>query len=222
MMVAVNDEPPGRARSGAGGAGADGLPIGGAIREAQRLLRAGDAGAASQLLRDALARGPLPPAAKADARYLLSRALEARGDRDGMIAEWTAVLRLDAAVPWEPLLTVEEFESVAEAALAELPRELLERLGNVAVLIADRPSTEMVAGGVDPRVLGIYHGLPMARRSVSFGAPYADTIHIFRANLERVSATRAALVERARIVVLHETAHFFGYSEAQLRRMGLA
>jgi predicted Zn-dependent protease with MMP-like domain len=62
----------------------------------------------------------------------------------------------------------------------------------------------------------------MAMRSVSFGAPYADTIHLFRANLERVSATRAALVQRIRIVVLHETAHFFGYSEAQLRRMGLA
>jgi len=64
--------------------------------------------------------------------------------------------------------------------------------------------------------------VPMAMRSVSFGAPYADTIHLFRANLERVSATRAALVKRIRVVVLHETAHFFGYSEAQLRRMGLA
>ncbi|MCX6069400.1 MAG: metallopeptidase family protein, partial [Chloroflexi bacterium] len=100
--------------------------------------------------------------------------------------------------------------------------KLLERLGNVAVPIADRPSQEMVAGGIEPRVLGLYHGASMAMRSVSFGAPYADTIHLFRANLERVSATRTALVKRIRVVVLHETAHFFGYSEAQLRRMGLA
>jgi predicted Zn-dependent protease with MMP-like domain len=40
--------------------------------------------------------------------------------------------------------------------------------------------------------------------------------------LERVCATRAALAERIRIVVLHETAHYFGYTEQQLRRMGLA
>ena len=68
----------------------------------------------------------------------------------------------------------------------------------------------------------VYHGVPMARRSISFGAPYADTIHLFRANLERVCATRAALAEQTRITVLHQTAHYFGYTEHQLRRMGLA
>jgi predicted Zn-dependent protease with MMP-like domain len=111
---------------------------------------------------------------------------------------------------------------VAEAALAELPQELLDQLRNVAILVADRPSAEMVADGLDPRVLGIYHGVPMTRRSTSFGAPYADTIYLFSANLERVCATRAALAERIRITVLHETAHYFGYTEGQLRRMGLA
>ncbi len=111
---------------------------------------------------------------------------------------------------------------MAETALAELPQELLDRLGNVAILIDERPSPEMAADGIDERVLGLYHGVPLNRRSVSFGAPYADTIHLFRANLERVCPTREALIQRIRIVVLHETAHFFGYSEAQLRRMGLA
>jgi predicted Zn-dependent protease with MMP-like domain len=221
--VAVSEDPPGRARSGAGGTAADGLSPGRECREAQQMLAAGDARAAAQRLRSVVARGPVPPALEADVRYLLGRALGASGDRDGMSVEWAAVLRLDAAAAApEPLLALEEFESVAEAALAELPQEHLDRLGNVAVLIAERPSPEMVAAGIDPRILGLYHGVPMAQRSVSFGAPYADTIHLFRANLERVSATPAALVERIRIVVLHETAHFFGYTEVQLRRLGLA
>ena len=213
--------------AGAGGtsggdAAAEGLSLGHELREAQRLLVTGDTRAAAQHLRGVLARGSLPPAIDADARYLLGRALSASGDRDGAAEEWAAVLRLDAAdAPSEPLLSPEEFESVAEAALAELPQEHLDQLGNVAIVVAERPSPEMVADGIDPRILGLYHGVPMARRSVSFGAPYADTIHLFSANLERVSATRAALVERIRIVVLHETAHFFGYTEAQLRRMGL-
>jgi len=193
------------------------------LREAQRLLAAGEAGAAIPRLRAVLARAPLPPALEADVRYLLGRAYGARGDREAMGAEWRAVLHLDAAAARsEPLLTEEEFESAAEAALAELPQEHLERLGNVAILVAERPSPEMVADGIDPRILGLYHGVPMAKRSPSFGAPYADTIHLFRANLERIAPSRAALLARIRLVVLHETAHFFGYSEAQLRRMGLA
>jgi predicted Zn-dependent protease with MMP-like domain len=160
---------------------------------------------------------------EADASYAHALGLGRAGDRDGMVSEWLDVLRLDAAADSRrPLLEPDEFEDVAEAALAELPRDLLDRLGNVAVIVADRPSPEMVAGGIDPRVLGLYHGVPLNRRSVSFGAPYADTIHLFRANLERVCATREALIERIRVVVWHETAHFFGYSEAQLRRMGLA
>jgi predicted Zn-dependent protease with MMP-like domain len=192
------------------------------LDEGRRLLAGGEAIAAAQRLRDLLARGPLPLWREAEARYLLGRALAAQGDRAGMVAEWAAVLRLDAAAaPPDPLLTQDEFAAAAEAALAELPAEHLERLGNVAVLISDRPSPGMVAGGIDPRILGLYHGVPLNQRSVVFGAPYADTIHLFRANLERVSPTRAALLARIRVVTLHETAHFFGWTDAQLQRLGL-
>jgi carboxymethylenebutenolidase len=129
---------------------------------------------------------------------------------------------LAAAERPRSLLTPEEFESVAQAALDELPQALLDELNGVAILIDDRPSPEMVADGIDPRILGLYHGVPLNRRSASFGAPYADTIHLFRANLERVFSTRAELAAHIRVTVLHETAHFFGYSEGQLRSMGLA
>jgi predicted Zn-dependent protease with MMP-like domain len=193
------------------------------LHEAGRLLAAGDAPAAVERLRSVVAGGVLAAGREADARYLLSRALGAAGDRAGMIDEWTRVLRRDAAAaPPRPLMTADEFESVAEEALAELPQELLDQLRNVAILVADRPSAEMVAGGIDPRILGLYHGVPMNVRSPSFGAPYADTIYLFRANLERICTTRAALAERIRVTVLHETAHYFGYTEGQLRRMGLA
>ena len=194
------------------------------LHTAARLLAAGEARAAADRLRALLGAGGLAPGLEADARYLLGRALAALGDRDGMSREWGLVLRLDAAAePLRPLMSVEEFHSVAEAALDELPRELLDELRNVAVMVDERPSALMVADGIDPRrVLGLYHGVPLAKRSVSFGAPYADTIHLFRDNLERVCRTREELAARIRIVVLHETAHFFGYTEAQLRAMGLA
>jgi predicted Zn-dependent protease with MMP-like domain len=193
------------------------------LHAAARLLAEGDARAAAERLSAVVATGGLAPAFEADARYLLGRALGASGDRDGRTREWGRVLGLDAAVARpRPLLTPEEFESVAQAALDELPQELLDELQGVGIMIEDRPSPEMVADGIDPRILGLYHGVPLNRRSASFGAPYADTIHLFRANLERAFGTRAALVEHIRVTVLHETAHFFGYTEGQLRSMGLA
>jgi predicted Zn-dependent protease with MMP-like domain len=190
---------------------------------AARLLAEGDASAAVRRLQAVVSVGGLAPGFEAETRYLLGRALGACGDREGMTFEWVRVLALDAAAARpRPLLTAEEFEATAQAALDELPQELLDELNGVGIMIDDRPSPEMVADGIDPRILGLYHGVPLSQRSVSFGAPYADTIHLFRANLERVFTTRAALAAQIRVTVLHETAHFFGYSEGQLRSMGLA
>ena len=190
---------------------------------AARLLAEGEAHAAAERLSALVRRQRLAPAFEAEARYLLGRALRAAGDREGMAREWVRVLELDAAVVRpRPLLSEDEFESVAQAALDELPQALLDELNGVAIMIDERPSPAMVADGIDPRILGLYHGVPLNRRSASFGAPYADTIHLFRANLERAFTTREALTEHIRVTVLHETAHFFGYSEGQLRSMGLA
>ncbi len=149
-----------------------------------RLLAEGDARAAAKRLQAILSAGGLAPGFEAEARYLLGRALGAAGDRDGMACEWIRVLALDAAAERPgPLLSAEEFEATAQAALDELPQELLDELNGVGIMIEDRPSPEMVADGIDPRILGLYHGVPLSQRSVSVGAPYADTIHLFRANL---------------------------------------
>jgi predicted Zn-dependent protease with MMP-like domain len=193
------------------------------LHAAARLLAEGEARAAVERLRAVLSAGGLAPGLEADVRYFLGRALGESGDRDGKLREWSLVPGLDAAVVApRPLLTPEEFESVAEAALDEFPQALLDELNGVAIMIDDRPSPAMVADGLDPRILGLYHGVPLNRRSASFGAPYADTIHLFSANLERVYSTRDDLARQIRVTVLHETAHFFGYSEGQLRSMGLA
>ena len=190
---------------------------------AARLLAAGDARAAAERLRAVVSARGLAPGFEAEARYLLGRALGDAGDRDGRTREWGRVLELDALAAAErprPLLTPEEFESVAQAALDELPQALLDELNGVAIMIEDRPSPEMVADGIDPRILGLYHGVPLNRRSASFGAPML-TRSICSAPTSSVRSRRA---QRAhiRVTVLHETAHFFGYSEGQLRSMGLA
>ena len=182
----------------------------------------GDPEGAARLVRDVLARGGLEVEEEADAHHLLGAILEAKGDRSGMMREWLAVLRLDtAAAGPKTVMPGEQFERVAEQALGELPAEVLEWLANVPVLVVDRPSEEMVLDGVDPRVLGMFSGVPMPEQSTTNGPPHVDVIHLFQRNLERETAGEEQLAEQIRITVLHETAHFFGYEDDRLEELGL-
>ena len=78
----------------------------------------------------------------------------------------------------------------------------------------------MVADGVDPRILGLFHGVPMPDES-TLGPGATGTIHLFARNIEAVSDDEAELREQIRVTVLHETAHYFGFDEEALRSLGL-
>ncbi|HTM23166.1 MAG TPA: metallopeptidase family protein [Kofleriaceae bacterium] len=159
----------------------------------------------------------------ADAHHGLGQIAELRGDGDAMIGHWLRTLELDAGTPppeWH--LAVDEFERIAEAAMAELPREVLDRLENVPVMIADLPDRHLVEEGWDPRLLGLFSGVPLPEKSqVSGQAPHIDTVHLYQLNLERACADREQLAEEIRITVLHETAHFFGLDDDDLDELGL-
>ena len=181
-----------------------------------------DPGEAARLLRELLAGPQLDPLDEADARHLLGLACERKGDRKSMVKEWLAVLRLDAAGDDpEPVMTREDFEAAAAEALDELPDEILTHLHNVPVFVEDRPSEAMVLEGLDPRTLGLFHGIAMPDQSVLGPGPSGGLIHLFQRNLEREAEDRDDLAEQIRITVVHETAHYFGADEDQLDRYGL-
>ena len=113
-----------------------------------------------------------------------------------------------------------EFAGVVQDALDELPPAVLERLRNVPLIADDRPSKEMVRDGTDPRILGLFHGLSMPHES-TLGPGFPDTIHLFSRNIERVCDDERELREEIRVTVLHETAHYFGFDEDELARLGL-
>ena len=191
--------------------------------QAEEALGRGDLAAAERLLNELLREGgAVDPVDEAEAHYLLGLISEERDDLAGMVDHWLEVLRLDACGdPPQPLLPDAEFERLAQAALDELPQELLDRLGNVPVLIEDRPSPEMVRDGVDPRLLGIFSGLAMPDESV-LGSPAAGVIQLYQRNLEGAADDEVELAEQIRITVLHETAHYFGATEDQLEAWGLS
>ena len=160
---------------------------------------------------------------QADAHHGLGLVYEDRGDREAMVRAWQDTLRLDRAAPPPPWhMTASEFERVAEEAMAELPDEVLTRLENVPVLIDDLPSDDLVAEGYDPRLLGLFSGVPLPEKShVSDQRPSIDAVHLYQKNLERQSADKEELADQIRITVLHETAHFFGLEDDDLEELGL-
>ncbi len=179
--------------------------------------------AARQLLQAALARSSVSRGEEADLRHALGAALEDLGDESGRAEQWLRVHRLDAAADEpRPRLSPGEFEELAERALAELPAQLRERLGGVAILVDDRPTEAMVGDGIDPRILGLYTGVPFPDQSVLGASAHPEVIHLFQRNLEAETADLDELREQIRITVLHETAHYFGLDDDDLARLGLA
>ncbi|HWM86611.1 MAG TPA: metallopeptidase family protein [Kofleriaceae bacterium] len=160
---------------------------------------------------------------QADAHHGLGLLYESRGDRDAMIRAWADARRLDELSPPPPWhMSNDEFEQIAEQAMAELPPEVLARLENVPILIEDLPAPHLVEEGYDPRLLGLFSGVPLPQKShVTNQVAVIDAVHLFQKNLERQSADRDQLIEEIRITVLHETAHFFGLDDDDLDQLGL-
>jgi predicted Zn-dependent protease with MMP-like domain/uncharacterized protein HemY len=160
------------------------------------------------------------PRLEADALHLLGRIHELAGDRDAMVAAWKRVRELDLTQPAPQVsISEDELERIASAALAELPIEVRDRLERAPILIDDVPSEDLIAEGLDPRMLGVFSGTPMPEGGEL--APSVTNIRLFKTNLERAAHDLDHLAEEVRITVLHETAHYFGLDEEDLEKIGL-
>jgi predicted Zn-dependent protease with MMP-like domain len=96
-----------------------------------------------------------------------------------------------------------EFAAWADEALASVPAELRDAMSNVAIVVEDEPPPGQP-------LLGLYEGVPLTRRTSSYGAVPPDKISIYRGPLERLYGDDPdRLREQVRRVVLHEVAHHF-------------
>jgi predicted Zn-dependent protease with MMP-like domain len=160
------------------------------------------------------------PRLQADALHLLGRVHEAEGDHDAMVAAWKQVRELDLKLPAPQVsISEDELDRIATDTLAELPAEIRAKLERTPILIDNVPSEDMVAEGLDPRMLGVFSGTPLPDGGEL--APTVTNIHLFKTNLERAAHDLDHLAEEVRITVLHETAHYFGLDEEDLEAIGL-
>jgi len=106
-----------------------------------------------------------------------------------------------------------DFDRSVDEAIQSLPAELRTFMSNVAVVVEEEPP----AGRP---LLGLYQGVPLTRRSSSYGGVLPDKITIYQGPLERRYGTSAEALRAAiRHVVLHEVAHHFGISDERLREL---
>jgi len=116
--------------------------------------------------------------------------------------------------------TADDIANLAERALAAIPARLAEHLRGVGIAVeevADDPTLDEL-GIMDPLDLtGLYRGTPLTERSVSDIMRVPDLIFLYReAILLEWIQTGEDLYRLVRNVLVHEVAHHFGFSDADI------
>lgn len=181
-----------------------------------------DPSRAAALLEQARAIDPKDP----DVLYELGLAKEELGDREGMIALFLEVLRLDPredrALGLLDARARDTIAAAAEEALDRLPEPFRSRLGNVAVVIEDYPAMHVVAEGFDPRAYGMFEGPDdLAQHLASELLTTPTRIVLFAANL-LAAFPPEEIEDQVTVTVLHEIGHYFGLDEEEVASLGLA
>jgi len=116
----------------------------------------------------------------------------------------------------------ERFEWLVAKAIDDLPDEFRERMDNIDVVVQDEPTSRQLADAGLKRsetLLGLYEGVPLTRRSRSYGMVPPDKITIFQNPIEYRCRSETQIQREIQRVVIHEIAHHFGIGDARLRQL---
>ncbi len=124
----------------------------------------------------------------------------------------------------QPRISHAAFERLVTEALESLPAGIAERIDNVAVVVEEWPTREkLVSLGYDPDrdLLGLYEGVPQPQRGGGYHLAVPDRITIYRQPIldEVGTGGEIEIVREVRDTVVHEVAHHFGISDAEIERI---
>lgn len=76
--------------------------------------------------------------------------------------------------------------------------------------------------GTDPAetLFGLYTGIPLTKRSSSYGMVLPDKITLYQRTIEEGCRTKQEVQAQIRTTLLHEIGHHFGLSEDELEQAG--
>jgi len=115
-----------------------------------------------------------------------------------------------------------EFERVVKEALDGLPETFRDRISNLAVVVEDTASADLLAqlGLEHPHeLLGLYQGVSLDRRGFYYGNVLPDRISLYKKPIEAQCRSRQEMIRLIQEVVLHELGHYFGLDDQALEKI---
>lgn len=116
----------------------------------------------------------------------------------------------------------EQFEELVAAGIQRIPKEFLDKIENVAIIVEDEPTASQreklgLPAGVD--LFGLYEGVSLLKRGGNYTAVPPDRITIFQKPIERAAGSSEEIEKMVKDTVWHEIAHYFGMSEEEVERI---
>jgi predicted Zn-dependent protease with MMP-like domain len=115
-----------------------------------------------------------------------------------------------------------QFERRVAEALATIPRQFRDAMHNIAIVVEDEPSDELLDEmEIEPpdTLFGLYQGIPLTERTTSYGNTLPDRVLIFQGPHERETADEEDLIACIGETLIHEIGHYFGLSEEEIEEI---
>ena len=119
-------------------------------------------------------------------------------------------------------MTRERFTRLVEEALREIPQRFRDAMTNVAVVVEDEPSADLLAEmemEPDDTLFGLYHGTPLTERDSFYGNALPDRISIYQFPIEEECEDDEDIRQCVAETVIHEFGHYFGLSEEEIEEI---
>jgi predicted Zn-dependent protease with MMP-like domain len=119
-------------------------------------------------------------------------------------------------------MTRERFTRLVQEALDDIPRPFREAMANVAVVVEDEPSPDLLSEmEMEPgdSLFGLYHGIPLTERGTTYGNTLPDRISIYQWPIEDACEDDEDIRQCVVETVIHEFGHYFGLSEEEIQEI---
>jgi predicted Zn-dependent protease with MMP-like domain len=119
-------------------------------------------------------------------------------------------------------MTKDRFTRLVEETLRDIPHQFREAMKNVAVVVEDEPSAELLEEmemEPDDTLFGLYHGIPLTERDSRYGNTLPDRISIYQRPIEEACEDEEDIRQCVAETVIHEFGHYFGLSEEEIEEI---
>lgn len=117
-------------------------------------------------------------------------------------------------------MTRDDFEALVREAIDTIPRRFARHIRNVAIVIEDEPSPELLEEmEITPpdSLLGLYQGTPLPERRWDHGNALPDKISLYQLPIEdECDGDEDEIVVAIGETLIHELGHYFGMSEEEI------